>query len=182
MYNNNGFPYGTLISTKPLSENVTVEYKLFIKVAIFNLFFWVSIIFFFLYFFDKRQKVIDYIKTTKIHDLYKKKEHLITKKVFIISTILIALFLFIFQFWLTYPGYFQYGDNLGTMGEAFDRNYQNWNPVIIAVFLSFLYDTFGYHTFYILFLNLFLWYSSITLIILSLYLKYNKKELYFYFL
>lgn len=80
MYNNNGFPYGTLISTKPLSENVTVEYKLFIKVAIFNLFFWVSIIFFFLYFFDKRQKVIDYIKTTKIHDLYKKKEHLITKK------------------------------------------------------------------------------------------------------
>lgn len=80
LYNNNGFPYGTLISTKPLSENVTVEYKLFIKAAIFNLFFWVSIIFFFLYFFDKRQKVIDYIKTTKIHDLYKKKEHLITKK------------------------------------------------------------------------------------------------------
>ena len=68
------------------------------------------------------------------------------------------------------------------MGEAFDRNYQNWNPVIIAVFLSFLYDTFGYHTFYILFLNLILWYGSITLIILSLYLKYNKKRTVFLFI
>ena len=80
LYNNNGFPYGTLISTQPLTQNVKVEYKLFIKRAILNVFFWVSIIFFLIYFFDKRQKVIDYIKTTKIHDLYKKKEHLITKK------------------------------------------------------------------------------------------------------
>lgn len=68
------------------------------------------------------------------------------------------------------------------MGEAFDRNYQNWNPVIIAVFLSFLYDMFGYHTFYILFLNLLLWYSAITLIIISLYFKYNKKRFIFLFL
>ena len=182
LYNNNGFPYGTLISTQPLTQNVKVEYKLFIKRAILNVFFWVSIIFFLIYFFDKRQKVIDYIKTKKIYSLYKKKEHLITKKVFIISVIIIALILFIFQFWLAYPGYFQYGDNLGTMGEAFDRNYQNWNPVIIAVFLSFLYDTFGYYTFYILFLNLILWYGSITLIILSLYLKYNKKRTVFLFI
>lgn len=176
IYNNNGTPYGTLISTQPLNDRVKVEYKLFIKPAIINVFSWVSIIFFIIYFFDKRQKIIDYIKSTAIYNLFKQKEHLITKKVFIISVIIIALLLFIFQFWLAYPGYFQYGDNLGTMGEAFDRNYQNWNPVIIAVFLSFLYDIFGYHTFYILFLNLFLWYSSITLIILSLYLKYNKKR------
>lgn len=182
IYNNDGTPYGTLISTKPLNDRVKVEYKLFIKPAIINIFSWVSIIFFLIYFFDKRQKIIDYIKSTAIYNLFKQKEHLITKKVFIISVIIIALLLFIFQFWLAYPGYFQYGDNLGTMGEAFDRNYQNWNPVIIAVFLSFLYDIFGYHTFYILFLNLFLWYSSITLIILSLYLKYNKKIVIFLFL
>ncbi len=182
IYNNNGTPYGTLISTQPLDESVKVEYKLFIKASIFNIFFWISIIFLLIYFFDKKQKVVDYIKTKKIYSLYKEKEHLITKNVFIISVIIVALILFIFQFWLAYPGYFQYGDNLGTMGEAFDRNYQNWNPVIIAVFLSFLYDIFGYHTFYILFLNLFLWYSSITLIILSLYLKYNKKRVIFLFL
>ncbi|WIH89990.1 hypothetical protein NEI02_09795 [Brachyspira pilosicoli] len=182
IYNNNGTPYGTLISTKPLNDRVKVEYKLFIKAAIINVFAWVSIIFFIIYFFDKRQKIIDYIKSTTIYNLFKQKEHLITKKVFIISVIIIALLLFIFQFWLVYPGYFRYGDNLGTMGEAFDRNYQNWNPVIIAVFLSFLYDIFGYHTFYILFLNLFLWYSSITLIILSLYIKYNKKRVIFLFL
>lgn len=182
IYNNNGTPYGTLISTKPLTDRVKVEYKLFIKTAIFNVFAWVSIIFFLIYFFDKRQKLIDYIKSKKIYNLYKQKEHLITKKVFIISTILIALILFIFQFWLAYPGYFQYGDTLGTMGEAFDRNYQNWNPVIIAVFLSFLYDIFGYHTFYILFLNLFLWYGAIALIIISLYLKYNRKRVVFLFL
>ncbi|WIH89991.1 hypothetical protein NEI02_09800 [Brachyspira pilosicoli] len=182
IYNNNGTPYGTLISTQPLNDRVKVEYKLFIKPAIINVFSWVSIIFFIIYFFDKRQKIIDYIKSTAIYNLFEQKEHLITKKVFIISTILIALILFIFQFWLVYPGYFQYGDTIGTMGEAFDRNYQNWNPVIIAVFLSFLYDIFGYHIFYILFLNLFLWYSSITLIILSLYIKYNKKRVIFLFL
>lgn len=182
IYNNNGTPYGTLISTKPLNDRVKVEYKLFIKASIINVFAWVSIIFFIIYFFDKRQKIIDYIKSTTIYNLFKQKEHLITKKVFIISVIIIALLLFIFQFWLAYPGYFQYGDNLGTMGEAFDRNYQNWNPVIIAVFLSFLYDIFGYHIFYILFLNLFLWYSSVTLIILSLYIKYNKKRVIFLFL
>ena len=182
IYNNNGTPYGTLISTKPLNDRVKVEYKLFIKASIINVFAWVSIIFFLIYFFDKRQKVIDYIKTKKIYSLYKEKEHLITKKVFIISVIIIALILFIFQFWLAYPGYFRYGDNLVTMGEAFDRNYQNWHPVIIAVFLSFLYDLFGYHTFYILFLNLFLWYISITLIIISLYLKCNKKRVILLFL
>ena len=182
LYNNNGFPYGTLISTKPLTDRVKVEYKLFIKAAIINVFAWVSIIFFLIYFFDKRQKIINYIKSTAIYSLFKQKEHLITKEVFIISVIIIALILFIFQFWLSYPGYFQYGDNLGTMGEAFDRNYQNWNPVIIAVFLSFLYDLFGYHTFYILFLNLLLWHSAIILIIISLYLKYNKKRSIFLFL
>ena len=182
IYNNNGTPYGTLISTQPLNENIKVEYKLFIKAAIFNVFAWVSIIFFLIYFFDKRQKVTDYIKTKKIYILYKEKEHLITKKVFIISAILIALILFIFQFYLAYPGYFQYGDTIGTMGEAFDGNYQNWNPVIIAVFLHFLYGIFGYHTFYILFLNLILWYSGLTLIITSLYLKYNKKKVALLFL
>ena len=97
----------------------------------------------------------------------------------IIYSFIIFIFsicLFIFQFWLTYPGFFQFGDTLDSMGEGFDKNYNNWHPVIIAVVLNFLYRIFGYHTSYILFINLFLWYISIFLIILSLYLKYNKKR------
>ncbi|WIH94577.1 hypothetical protein NEH99_09790 [Brachyspira pilosicoli] len=73
IYNNNGTPYGTLISTKPLNDRVKVEYKLFIKAAIINVFAWVSIIFFIIYFFDKRQKIIDYIKSTTIYNLFKLK-------------------------------------------------------------------------------------------------------------
>lgn len=58
------------------------------------------------------------------------------------------------------------------MVEGFLGIGNNAQPRIIGYVLSILYNTFGYYSFYILFINLFLWYFAITLIVISLYYKF----------
>ena len=47
--------------------------------------------------------------------------------------------------------------------------------MIIPLLLNTLYKIFGYHTLYIFFINLFLWYGGLTLITISLYLKFKNR-------
>lgn len=105
-----------------------------------------------------------------------------TEYLFVLNIIYIAIVLFLFQFILVYPGYFQFNDILGSMLEGLRFSGANNQPRIIGIFLGILYRIFGYHTYYILFINLFMWYFSISIIIISLYIKYKNKYLILLFL
>ena len=100
----------------------------------------------------------------------------VNEKIFIIINCIIVLILFIFQFWLGFPGYFQFSDNYGIIGEAIANNYYNWHPVIIPLTLHFLYKIFGVHSYYLFFINLFLFYLGLALIIISLYHRFKTKK------
>ncbi len=89
----------------------------------------------------------------------------------------LSIFLFIFQFWLFFPGYFQYWDTWFSIVESIDGIYSNQSGVIIPLSLHILYKIFGYNNYYLLFINLFLFSSSLYLIVFSLYIKYRKKLL-----
>ncbi|EKV58037.1 hypothetical protein A966_01918 [Brachyspira hampsonii 30446] len=96
-------------------------------------------------------------------------------KLFYIFIFVVGIVLFIFHFWLGFPGYYNYIDAFTIMTEAINNVYNNWHPFIIGLTLHILYKIFGYHTFYIFFINLFLWYVGLSLIIVSLYYKYKNK-------
>ena len=100
----------------------------------------------------------------------------VNEKIFIIVNCIIVLILFIFQFWLGFPGYFQWADNYVIIGEAIANNYSNWHPVIISLTLHFLYKIFGVHSYYLFFINLFLFYLGLALIIISLYHRFKTKK------
>lgn len=100
----------------------------------------------------------------------------VNEKIFIIVNCIIVLILFIFQFWLGFPGYFQWADNYVIIGEAIANNYSNWQPVIIPLTLHFLYKIFGVHSYYLFFINLFLFYLGLALIIISLYHRFKTKK------
>ena len=90
---------------------------------------------------------------------------------FLYFTVIITMLMFIFHYWFSYPGDYRYGDSIIIMAGDFT----NANPIIISVFLHTLYKLFGANSYYILLLNLLLWYSSIILLVYSLYKKYNSK-------
>lgn len=94
---------------------------------------------------------------------------------FSVFVFVIGIILFAFQFWLCFPGYYNYPDGYYVMTEAINNVYYNWHPFIIGLTLHILYMIFGYHTFYIFFINLFLWYVGLSLIILSLYYKFKNR-------
>ena len=56
-----------------------------------------------------------------------------------------------------------------------NNSYNNWHPVIISLTLHFLYKIFGYHSYYLFIINLFLFHLGIILIIISLYYKFKTK-------
>ncbi|WP_219909485.1 hypothetical protein [Brachyspira hampsonii] len=76
-------------------------------------------------------------------------------KLFYIFIFVVGIVLFIFQFWLCFPGYYNYPDGYYIMQEGISNIYYNWHPFIIGLTLHILYKIFGYHTFYIFFINLF---------------------------
>ena len=148
-----GSPYGNFISDRETIEieNIDINYILKIKPKIPIL----------LYF------ILALILIRKLNISNDKK--------FIIITIFIALILFIFQFWLGFPGYFLNIDVLCCMYQALNNSYNNWHPVIISLTLHFLYKIFGYHSYYLFIINLFLFHLGIILIIISLYYKFKTK-------
>ncbi|WP_047115509.1 hypothetical protein [Brachyspira hyodysenteriae] len=111
-----------------------------------------------------------------------KVDNFINKKIFILITIALAFIIFAFHFWLCFPGYYQIADHIGIMRDASKGIYGNWHPVILYIASDIFYHLFGYHTFYFTLINLICFYTGISLIIISLYLKFNKKRVILLFL
>ncbi|WP_181292032.1 hypothetical protein, partial [Brachyspira hampsonii] len=100
--------------------------------------------------------------------------NIFNKRTFLFSSALILLIFFIFQYWLSFPGIFTDPDSLGIMYAGFSKNFYTWHPPLIQLFLSILYELFGYHTSYLLTVNLLLWYIGLYLIIIGIYIKFNN--------
>ena len=160
-----GSPYGNFISNKKTieTENIDVNYTLKIKYQIPALIYFILSLILIIYLC---------IKT-----------NILNEKNFIVITIFIGLILFVFQFWLGFPGWFQNIDVLWCMFQAINNSYNNWHPIIISLTLHFLYKIFGYHSYYLFLINLFLFYLGLVLIIISLYYRFKtKKVILLYFL
>ena len=174
-----GSPYGNFIyDKKEIEEKIdNINYILKVKNNLISiiciiLIFILAIKFFIYYAFGN---FLDFYK-----EIIGKKEYFnplsVNEKIFIIVNCIIVLILFIFQFWLGFPGYFQWADNYVIIGEAIANNYSNWHPVIISLTLHFLYKIFGVHSYYLFFINLFLFYLGLALIIISLYHRFKTKK------
>ena len=175
-----GSPYGNFISDKKTIkedkiDNINYILKVknnLISIICIILIFILAIKFFIYYAFGN---FLDFYK-----EIIGKKEYFnplsVNEKIFIIVNCIIVLILFIFQFWLGFPGYFQWADNYVIIGEAIANNYSNWHPVIIPLTLHFLYKIFGVHSYYLFFINLFLFYLGLALIIISLYHRFKTKK------
>ena len=166
-------PYGNFISDRKTieTENIDVNYILKIKPKIPTLLYFILALILIIYLYNANYEFI--INT----NIFKKYDNFFTEKRFIILIIFIGLILFIFQFWLCFPGYYNYPDAYAIFEEAITNQYTNWHPIIIGLTLHILFNIFGYHTFYIFFINLFLWYGGLILIIISLYLKFKNRLL-----
>ncbi|MDA0080742.1 hypothetical protein [Brachyspira hyodysenteriae] len=124
------------------------------------------IILYILYYYSNKEKVNNFIN----------------KKVFVLITITLSFIIFVFHFWLCFPGYYQIADQIGIMYNVSKGIYSNWHPVILYVASDIFYNLFGYNTFYFTLINLVCFYTGISLIIISLYLKFNKKRVILLFL
>ena len=100
----------------------------------------------------------------------------ISEKRFIILNCIICLILFIFQFWLGFPGDFQEPDNYYIIVGTLNNSYGNWHPVLIQLTLHVLYKIFGVHSYYLFLINLILFYLGLILIIISLFYRFKTKK------
>ena len=167
-----GSPYGNFISDRKIIETENIDnvgYILKVKSQLIITLLLISLLIlslkFILYFL-----LPNYIIKKSYKPLSK------TEKKFIILTIIIGLILFVFQFWLGFPGYFQYPDNYYIMGDAIYNSSDNWHPVIISLTLHLLYKIFGIHSYYLFLINLILFYCGLILIIISLFYKFKTKK------
>lgn len=98
----------------------------------------------------------------------------ITQKYYIAFIIIIGLLIFIFQFWLGFPGIY-FGDQMYIFRESLLGSYANLNPIFLPASLNFLYKIFGFHIYYPFLVNIFVFDLGVMLLIISLYYKYNNK-------
>ncbi len=96
---------------------------------------------------------------------------------FIFLIIFTSISLFIFVFWLGFPGYFQEGDIYNSLAGVEN----NWHPIFIAKLVKRLYLIFGKHSFYLFALNIFAYYAGFAFFITALYLRFNTKLVFFIF-
>ena len=174
-----GSPYGNFISDRKTieTENIDVNYTLKIKLNFIIILFSIILVALFLY-------IIIYFIINNINKILKVVKNIISlsDKKFIIITILIGIILFIFHFWLGFPGYFQNVDNYLIIDQSIGGITNNTHPVIIALSLRLFYILFGYHSFYIFLINLICWYSGLSLVIIGLYKRFNKRLFIFLFI
>ena len=175
----NGSPYGNFISDKKeINEEKidNINYKLSIRpnfiIILVSIMLAVLlsyiIIYFIIFIINNINKIIKIVKN--IISLSDKK--------FIIITIFIGLILFIFQFWLGFPGYFQEWDWYRIQEKAFNLNLlNNWDPVLYVQLLRLFFAFFGVHSFYFFLINLLCCWIAIALIIISLYSKFKNRFL-----
>ena len=158
-----GSPYGNFVSDKKEINEYKIDninYILKIKPKIPILLYFILALILIIYFY--------------------RKLNISNDKKFIIITIFIGLILFIFQFWLGFPGYFQRYDQYRILGKAFgSSNLDNWDPILYVQLLKLFFYLFGIHSFYFFLINLFCYYMSISILIISLYLKFKNRFLIF---
>jgi len=75
------------------------------------------------------------------------------------------------RFWLFFPGFFQFSDWMAvTLPGSVNWGQANHGQVLFISFvLRVLYKLFGFHTWYVLLLNLVLWHGGLAAIILAVY-------------
>ncbi|WP_300369692.1 hypothetical protein, partial [Brachyspira sp.] len=87
---------------------------------------------------------------------------------------LIGFSLFFFNYWLCFPG-LRDGDTIYIIKASISKVFDNWHPAFIQLLLHILYNLFGYSIHYMFTIIMSFWYIGITLIIISLYNKYQNK-------
>ena len=145
-----GSPFGNFISDKKeINEEkiYNINYKLSIRpnfiIILVSIMLAIlclnTIIYFIIFIINNINKILKVVKN--IISLSDKK--------FIIITIFIGLILFIFQFWLGFPGYFQEWDWYRIQEKAFNLNLlNNWDSVLCVKLLRLFFAFFGVHSFY----------------------------------
>ena len=103
-------------------------------------------------------------------------------KLFIAFIILTGFLLFLFQFWVGFPGSNSLSDNLTMMVYAVTHKYNNWHPISLQLILNFLYKIFGYEWYYFFFITLVCFYGGLTFIVLALYIKFKNAKVIFLYL
>jgi hypothetical protein len=98
-------------------------------------------------------------------------------KLFLPITSLTSIGLFIFTFWLGFPGFFQTGDIYNSLSVTTD----NWHPVIIARVIQGLYFLFGRHSHYLFAINIACFYLGLLLFVDGLYIKTRSMWSYGFF-
>ena len=177
-----GSPYGNFISDKKEIEEDKIDninYILKVKNNLISiiciiLIFILAIKFFIYYAFGN---FLNFYK-----EIIGKKEYFnplsVNEKIFIIVNCIIVLILFIFQFWLGFPGYFQEWDWYRIQEKAFNLNLlNNWDSVLYVQLLRLFFAFFGVHSFYFFLINLLCCWIAIALIIISLYSKFKNRFL-----
>lgn len=172
---------GSLTSIKKLDANGKIDninYYLKLKENLL-LYLFILIIIDLIIFVNIKYK--EYIISNKKNNIFMKYDNFFNEKKFIILIILTGFILFLFHFWLSFPGYFSNPDNIVILKQSVLKNYSNWHPVIIQVTLNILYKIFGQNSFYLTLINLICLYLGLTLIILALYIKIKNRNIIFLF-
>ncbi|TXJ40437.1 hypothetical protein [Brachyspira pilosicoli] len=161
-----GTPFGSLISTKQLKYHDKIEnikYYLLIKFDTFYytaIFFIILLLIIFLYILNEYWKY----KNTLIYEDYS----------FINIIEIVSIFLFVFQCWLFYPGWYDDYDTWHSIIRSLYNLSNNWHPVFIELSI-YVINKIGLTMGTLFIINIFLWYSGMFLIVVSLYIKYKNK-------
>ena len=173
-----GSPFGSFISDKIIDfEKIdNINYKLEISHKLLHLFVSVNIFIFVIIFSVKLLRCyysnIVYYDDSKL--IFNKDDYL-----FIIVSGIIVIAIFLFQYWLCFPGYFQYWDTWEVIWRGYTGDYDDWRPVIISFVLRIIYSIFGYDTYYLFLINLLCWYIGLYIIVISAYLKFKNRLVIF---
>ena len=160
-----GTPFGSLISTKELKPDDKIDTKYYLMIN-FDVFYYIVIVIIIILIFTGYYFLKEYWKYKYTLD---KKDHLFVKKIE-----LVGILLFAFQYWLFYPGYFQNFDTWRSIVHGLYNMSHNWDPVLLDLSIKFI-DKIGLTMSSFFFINLFLWYCSISVIIISIYIKTKNK-------
>ncbi|WP_157154590.1 hypothetical protein [Brachyspira murdochii] len=160
----NGSRFGNLVCNKKLDSIIdNVSYRLKLKEYFIILITFIPSIIIILYMLSYL-----YIKYFK----YKKDLSYEDYK-FVSILEFTAVFLFIFQLFVCYPGYFLHYDTWRTIHESF-YGHSHWDPVFMQLIFIFL-KLFDYNMGLLLFIDLLSFYIGLYFIILSLYLKFKNR-------
>lgn len=91
-------------------------------------------------------------------------------RIFLSISGLLIFVLFVFQFWLGFPGFHIIGDTYNSIG--LDKS--NSHPVFISYILQFLYFLFGKHLYFLFLFNLVPFYAGLLFLVWGFYLRFRS--------